>query len=97
MIPAAAGATWPKVWTCAMTSWRLFFSSAAAISNCSALRCYVHRVRRNRLALAYKKKRMGRTKFAFICSMASSEMGNPSSFSAMARFSHSFRHVWKRF
>ena len=34
---------------------------------------------------------------AFICSIASSEIANPNSFSAMARFSHSFRHVWKRF
>lgn len=29
--------------------------------------------------------------------MASSEIGSPNSFSATARLSHSFRHVWKRF
>ena len=37
------------------------------------------------------------TRLAFICSMASSVMDRPSSFSAMAKFSHSFLHVWKRF
>lgn len=39
IMPAAAGATCPKVWTCAITSWRRFFSSTAAISNCSGVRC----------------------------------------------------------
>jgi hypothetical protein len=28
--------------------------------------------------------------------MASSEIGNPNSFSAIARLSQSFRHVWNR-
>jgi len=36
------------------------------------------------------------TRLFSICSIASSEMGRPSSFSAFARFSHSFRHVVKR-
>ena len=38
-----------------------------------------------------------RTRLAFICSMASSVIDKPSSFSAMAKFSHSFLQVWKRF
>ena len=37
-----------------------------------------------------------RTRFSCIWIIASSGMGKPSSFSAMARFSQSFRHVWKR-
>ena len=39
----------------------------------------------------------GRTRLFFICSMASSGIGSPSSFSAMARLSHSFLQVWCRF
>jgi hypothetical protein len=38
----------------------------------------------------------GRTRFASICAIASSEMFSPSSFSAIARFSQSLRQVWKR-
>lgn len=55
MIDAAAGATVPKTWTCAMTSCRLRRSSCAASSICIVLS----------------------VKLAFICSIASSEMGSP--------------------
>lgn len=40
-------------------------------------------------SLALVKEEPGRTRLAFICSMAVSEMGSPSSFSAMARLSQS--------
>jgi hypothetical protein len=38
----------------------------------------------------------GRTRLSFICAIASSEICNPSSFSAMARLSQSFLQVWNR-
>jgi hypothetical protein len=38
-----------------------------------------------------------RTRFCFISSIAASEMGRPSCFSAVASVSQSCRHVWKRF
>ena len=41
IILAAAGATSPKVCTCAITSCRRFFSSWAAISNCAGVRNYI--------------------------------------------------------
>ena len=98
MIPAAEGATLPNVCTCAITSCRLFFSSFAASANCSSSRCYKPSDRKSQYRLrASSSYDVERTKFSFISAIASSEIGKPSSFSAMARFSNSFRHVWKRF
>jgi hypothetical protein len=97
MIPAAAGATTPKVCTCAMTSCLLFFSSSAVISNCFRSRCYTKSPQGIRDLEFIEQEGEGRTRLFFICSMASSGIGSPSSFSAMARLSHSFRQVWCRF
>ena len=91
-MPAAAGATVPKVCTCAITSCRLFFSSLAAVSNCAASN-FCEKVSTNQRRMSENSKR---TRFASICVMASSVTGKPNSFSAMARFSHSFLHVLNR-
>jgi len=43
--------------------------------------------------MSTNKKKAVRTRFSFICAIASSEIGKPSSRSAMARLSHNVRHV----
>ena len=93
MIPAAAGAIIPNVCTCAMTSCLLFFSSSAVISNCFLSRYYQLSEARS----LSDRRRAGRTRLFFICSIAMLGIGSPSSFSAMARLSQSFRQVWCRF
>lgn len=95
IIPAAAGATCPKVYTWAITSWRRFFSSTAAISNCSGVR-YYHDERKITIWWSMKNSKSiksKRTRLFDIWTIDSSSMGSPSCFSAMARFNHNFLQV----
>ena len=75
----------------------LFFGCDLELRRGEVLIDQHERIRNNKLSRNPSVEGGEPTRLFFICSIAWSEIGKPSCFSAIARLSHSFRHVWNRF